>query len=304
LGHQNKGRRSRIKNSGGDRVFLCFVYIYLALSLIIVLYPLVFIVSSSFSDSAAVAAGKVWLWPVSPSIRGYQAVFKNQQIVTGFANSFFYMIAGTAISLVMTILAAYPLARKEFIGRNILMTLFLFTMLFSGGLIPHFLLIQRLGIYNTRWALLIPAALNVWNLIIMRTYYRTAIPDEFYEVACLDGCDDLRCLLFIVLPLSGPILAVMALYYGVGQWNSYFDAMIYLREREMFPLQIILRNILILNQLDGRMVQDVSRLERMQGIAQLLKYAIIVVSSGPLLILYPFVQKYFVKGVMIGAIKG
>jgi multiple sugar transport system permease protein/putative aldouronate transport system permease protein len=214
------------------------------------------------------------------------------------------MIAGTVISLVMTILAAYPLARKEFIGRNILMTLFLFTMLFSGGLIPSFLLIQKLGIYNTRWALLIPAALNVWNLIIMRTYYRTAIPDEFYEVACLDGCDDLHCLLLIVLPLSGPILAVMALYYGVGQWNSYFDAMIYLREKEMFPLQLILRNILILNQLDGRMVQDVSRLERMQGIAQLLKYAIIVVSSGPLLVLYPFVQKYFVKGVMIGAIKG
>ena len=177
-------------------------------------------------------------------------------------------------------------------------------MLFSGGMIPSYILLRDLNMLNTRWAIIIPTALSVWNLIITRTYYQNTIPGDIYEAAYLDGCSDLRILFSIVIPLSGPILAVMGLYYAIGQWNSYFNAMIYLKDQELFPLQIILRNILIQNQMSGQMVTDVKQLERMQGMAQLLKYSVMVVSCLPLMVLYPFVQKFFVKGVMFGAVKG
>lgn len=297
-------KKRKIKSSPADKAFMVFVYVFLTISFLLVFFPLLFMVSASFSDSKAVISGEVWLLPVRPTLKGYVAVFKNQQIVTGFINSFIYMIAGTAISLVLTVLAAYPLSRRELAGRKVINTLFIFTMLFSGGMIPTYLLLRDLSMLNSRWAILVPAALSVWNLIITKTYYEGTIPNELYEAAHLDGCGDFGCLIKIVLPLSGPILAVMGLYYAIGQWNSYFNAMIYLRDKDLFPLQIILRNILIQNQTSGQMIQDISQLERMQGMATLLKYSVMIVSSLPLVIIYPFVQKFFVKGVMIGAVKG
>ncbi|MFR8003204.1 MAG: carbohydrate ABC transporter permease [Hydrogeniiclostridium sp.] len=297
-------RKSKIRASGKDKAFLFFVYLFLTLSLLIVLLPLIYVVSASFSDSKAVVSGEVWLLPVRPTLKGYTAVFENPQIMSGFLNSFIYMFSGTAVSLVLTVLAAYPLSRGELAGKKLFNGLFLFTMLFSGGMIPSYILLRDLNMLNTRWAIIIPTALSVWNLIITRTYYQNTIPGDIYEAAYLDGCSDLRILFSIVIPLSGPILAVMGLYYAIGQWNSYFNAMIYLKDQELFPLQIILRNILIQNQMSGQMVTDVKQLERMQGMAQLLKYSVMVVSCLPLMVLYPFVQKFFVKGVMFGAVKG
>jgi len=235
---------------------------------------------------------------------GYEAVFKHGQIVSGFYNSFLYTFVGTCVNLVLTVMAAFPLSRKELYGRNIIMGIFVFTLLFSGGLIPTYILVNKLGLINTRWAMILPTAMSVWNVLITKTYYQTNLPDEMYEAAVLDGCDDIRYLLQIVVPLSGPILAVMALYYGVGHWNSYFNAMIFLKSSGLYPLQLVLRNILILNNLDMNMIKDADVLLRLQGLKDLLKYSVIVVSSVPMLCIYPFVQKYFVKGVMLGALKG
>jgi putative aldouronate transport system permease protein len=293
-----------IKESPGDRVFNVATHLYLWIIFVLVAYPLIYVVSASFSAPSAVISGKVWLWPVEPTLNGYEAVFKNKQLVSGFANSIFYMVAGTLINLVMTVMAAFPLSRKELSGRNLFMAIFVFTMLFSGGLIPNFLLVRDLGMLDTRWAMLLPVALSVWNVIITRTYFQATIPDELYEAASMDGCNDFRFLLRMALPLSAPILAVIALYYGVGHWNSYFNALIYLKSPDLQPLQIILRNILVLNQLDPTMMQDFEALQRKQGLVDIVKYAVIVVASVPVLLIYPFVQKYFVRGIMIGAIKG
>lgn len=293
-----------IKESPGDRVFNVATHLYLWIIFVLVAYPLLYVVSASFSAPSAVISGKVWLWPIEPTFNGYAAVFKNKQLVSGFANSIFYMVVGTMINLVMTVMAAFPLSRKELHGRNIFMAIFVFTMLFSGGLIPNFLLIKDLGILDTRWAMLLPVALSVWNVIITRTYFQVTIPDELYEAAAIDGCNDFLFLLRMVLPLSAPIIAVMSLYYGVGHWNSYFNALIYLKSPDLQPLQIVLRNILVLNQLDPTMMQDFEAQQRKQGLVDIVKYAVIVVASLPVLIIYPFVQKYFVRGIMIGAIKG
>lgn len=294
----------RMNQSKGDVVFNVFLYSFLCFALLIVAFPLIYIVSASFSSPQAVIAGRVWLWPVDFTLKGYEAVFKNSQIMTGFMNSFIYMFAGTSINLTMTLLAAFPLSRKELKGRNIVMALFVFTMLFSGGLIPSYLLIKDLGLLDTRWALLIPAAMSVWNVILTRTYFQATIPDELYEASKIDGANDITIFLKMAIPLAAPIIAVNALYYGVGHWNTYFSALIYLKSAELFPLQIILRNILVLNRIDPTMMVDLDTLQRKQGIVDVIKYAVIVVASIPVLCIYPFVQKYFVKGVMIGSIKG
>ena len=283
---------------------MVFVYLFLSLALIIVLYPLIFVVSASFSDARMVSSGRVWLWPVNPSLSAYEAVFKNPRIVMSFGNSLFYMGFGTLINLILTVLAAYGLSRKNLVGRSFLTGVMVFTMLFSGGIIPSYLLMNDLHLLNTVWALLLCSGLSVWNVVVTRTYYQNTIPEEMHEAAMLDGCDEFGFLARIALPLSGPILAVMALYYGVGHWNSYFNAMLYLRDENLYPLQIILRNILVLQNVDTSMIKDADVLLRMQGLAELLKYSVSVISTVPLLILYPFVQKYFVKGVMVGALKG
>jgi len=293
-----------MKLSREDRIFTVANYTFLSFILFIVLYPLIYILSSSFSSTRAVISGRVWLLPVEPSLAGYQAVFKNSQIWTGYTNSAIYTVLGTAINLLMTVMAAYPLSRKDFYGRSFIMALFTFTMMFSGGLIPTYLLVKNLKMLDTRWAMVIPNALGVWNMIITRTYFQTTIPNELSEAAELDGCSDIKFLILIVLPLSGPILAVITLFYAVGHWNSYFNALIYLNSAKLYPLQIILRNILILNQMEAEMITDVEEIVAREGLKDLLKYSLIVVASAPVLALYPFVQKYFVKGIMIGSIKG
>jgi len=296
-------RETRIRESFGDRLFLSCVYLILTIVLLIVLYPLVYIISSSFSSPLAVSSGRVWLWPVDFSLRGYQVTLGNPQIITGYANSLFYAFFGTLISVTLTVLLAYPLSRKTFYGRNILMVFLVFTMLFSGGLIPTYLVVKNLGLLNTRWAMLIPQAIAVWQVIITRTFFQASIPEELVEASELDGCSDLRFLWSVVLPLSKPIIAVLVLMYAVSQWNSYFDALIYLKSPELYPLQLVLRSILILNTTTSGSMEASAMVERQQ-LADLLKYSLIVVASLPVLIIYPFVQRYFVKGMLIGAVKG
>jgi putative aldouronate transport system permease protein len=294
---------TRIRESFGDRVFLAFVYILLAIVLLVVLYPLIYIVSASISSPEAVSAGKVWLFPVKFSLRGYQVALGNPQIVTGYANSLFYTIFGTLISVVLTILVAYPLSRRKLFGRNILMFFITFTMIFSGGLIPTYMVVKELGMINTRWAILLPQAVAAFFVIIARTFFELNIPEELSEAAELDGCSDLDFLWKIVIPLSGPIIAVLALMYAVGQWNSYFDALIYLKSPELEPLQLVLRNILILDKAGGSMMDATEYAERL-ALNNLLKYTVIVIGSLPVMVIYPFIQRYFVKGMLIGSIKG
>ncbi|ANY75927.1 MULTISPECIES: carbohydrate ABC transporter permease [Paenibacillus] len=296
-------RRSvRIKESLGDRIFLTVTYILLTLVLIAVLYPLIYIVSSSLSSPSAVSAGKVWLWPVDVSFAGYEAVFRNGQVLTGYANSLFYTVAGTFISVSLTIMVAYPLSKKSFFGRTPLMVFITFTMLFSGGLIPTYLVVKSMGMIDTRWALLIPNAVWVWQVIIARTFFQTSIPDELSEAADIDGCSDIRYIFSVVLPLAKPIIAVLSLMYAVGQWNAYFDALIYLKSQSLYPLQLILRSILILGSGTGNM--DAGEMVKQQQMAELMKYSLIVVASLPVLVIYPFVQRYFVQGMLIGSVKG
>ena len=296
---------TKFKNSStGDKVFVILVYVLLSAVMLIVLYPLIYIISASFSDPQAVVSGKVVLWPVDVTLRGYKAVFKNPKIITGFINSFIYMGVGTVVNLIMTMLCAYPLSRKEFTARNKIAALFVFTMYFSGGLMPTYMIVNKLGLINTRWAMIIPSAMSTYNMIIARTYMVNSIPDELYEAAQIDGCSPFKYLLKVVVPLCKPILAVLTLYYGIAKWNNYFDAMLYINDASLQPLTIVLREILIQNQIDPTMLTDASAIAKLQGMTELLKYAVIVVASVPVLAIYPFVQKYFVKGVTIGAVKG
>ncbi|WP_159618451.1 carbohydrate ABC transporter permease [Ruania rhizosphaerae] len=294
-------RSRRVRESPVDRVFLVGVYILLTTFLIVVLLPLWYILVSSFSSPAAVSAGEVFLWPVDFTLRGYEVVFTNSTILTGFANSAFYTVAGTAISVTLTVMLAYPLSRADFVGRKILTGAVVFTMLFAGGLIPTYLVVQSMGMLDTRWALLIPKAVAVWPAILAITYFRTAIPDELREAGEIDGASDLRILWRVVLPLSAPMLAVIALMYAIVQWNSYFDALIYLRDDSLYPLQLVLRNILILNTDAGA---DVTAAIERQQLASLLKYSLIVVSTVPMMLIYPFVARYFTRGLLLGAVKG
>ncbi|HIV28363.1 MAG TPA: carbohydrate ABC transporter permease [Candidatus Ornithocaccomicrobium faecavium] len=294
---------NRIQDTAGDRMFYRVNAILLMLLTLSVLYPIIYVLANSFSSPAAVSSGKVYLWPLDPSVEGYRRVLENPNILSGFLNSVFYTVVGTAINLAMTMIAAYPMARKDLPLRSFFSVLFAFTMLFGGGMIPNYILIMKLGMLNTRWALLLPGALSVYNMIIARTAMQS-LPDELLEAAYIDGCSDARYFVRIVLPLSGATIAVLALYYAVGHWNSYFSAFMYLSDRSKYPLQIVLREILIMGQIAESDITDLDSAERIQGLSQLLKYALIVISSAPMMLIYPFVQKYFVKGVMIGSLKG
>lgn len=287
-----------------DRVFNILNNTFLLGSMLLVLYPLVYIVSNSLSSPQAVMAHKVWLFPVDFDLVSYRAVFTNKQIGIGYMNSLIYMAAGTAVSVLLTLLLAYPLSRKEFYGRNVVTKIILFTMLFSGGIIPLYLTVRNLGLYDSRWAIILPNAVTVWNVIIARTFLQDNISDELYEAAMIDGCSDIRFLFSFVFPLSGAIIAVLGLFYAVGQWNKYFDALLYLQNQALYPLQIVLRNILIINKNTPSMTMDVTAAIRAQGLSETIRYALIVVASLPLLLIYPFVQRFFVKGVMIGSVKG
>ena len=297
-------RRNRVKLSLDDKIYYGVTGIVLVLFLIIVLYPLIYIVSASFSSAAAVTSGRVFLWPVEPGIEGYKAVFKHPNILNSYKNSFIYTVVGTCINLAMTMIAAYPLSRRDLPHKGVFMFLFTFTMMFNGGMIPDYILLKDLKWIDTIWALVIPGAINVTNLIITRTFLMTSIPFALWEAAQIDGCSDFGYFWRIVLPLAKPVMAVITLYYAVGHWNSYFSAFLYLNSPEKFSLQLVLREILIANSMDTNMVVDVAMAEQQQNLADLLKYSLIIVSSVPVLVMYPFVKKFFVKGVMIGSLKG
>lgn len=287
-----------------DKIYYTFVYIILSLLLLITLYPLIYIVSASFSSAQAVTSGKVFLWPVDLGVDGYEAVFKHPNILNSYKNSFIYTIAGTMVNMFMTMIAAYPLSRRDMPHKGLFMFLFTFTMMFNGGMVPDYILLKDLHMIDTMWALIIPGAINVFNLILVRTFIMSSIPEALLEAARIDGCSDANYFWSILLPLSKPVMAVVTLYYAVAHWNSYFQAFLYLYNQKLYPLQLVLREILVANSMDVNMINDPTMAEAQQNLADLLKYSLIVVSSAPVLILYPFVKKFFVKGVMIGSIKG
>lgn len=294
----------RIRESRVDRIFNLVNYTILTVFLLIILYPLIYVVSASFSDGAAVISGRVVLWPVDFSLEAYKKIFQYESIWTGYSNSLFYAVVGTAVNVTLTLFAAYPLSRPDLYGRKLILGLFVFTMFFNGGLIPSYLLVKDLGMLDTRAAMIIPQALSVWNLIIAITYFRFAIPRELLEASQLDGCNDFQYFFRILLPLSAPIIAVLTLFYAINHWNQFFSAMIYLSDKSLFPLQLILRDILISSQVDMNMMEDLQSMAAKEAMRELLKYALIVVASVPVLMIYPFVQKYFVRGIMLGSVKG
>lgn len=293
-------KNNAIRETRRDRIFLNVLLAISVVILIIELYPLVYVVSASFSSSDAISRGQVYLLPVEFSLYGYKMLSKNKDILTGFTNSVLYLIVGTSINMLLTVALAYPLSRKELPFRNMLTLFIVFTMYVQGGLIPTYLQVSRMNLVDTLWGLILPNAIITTNMIIMRTYFQTSLPESLHEAAVLDGCNYTCYLLKIVLPLSLPILAVVGLYYAVGHWNNYFDALIYLRSRDKQSLQLVLRDILLANQVNSG---DGSYSESSK-LGVTIKYSVIVVSCIPMMIAYPFVQKFFVKGVMIGALKG
>ena len=293
-------KNNAIRETRRDRIFLNVLLAISVIILIIELYPLVYVVSASFSSSDAISRGQVYLLPVEFSLDSYKMLSKNKDILTGFTNSVLYLIVGTSINMLLTVALAYPLSRKELPFRNMLTLFIVFTMYVQGGLIPTYLQVSRMNLVDTLWGLILPNAIITTNMIIMRTYFQTSLPESLHEAAVLDGCNYTCYLLKIVLPLSLPILAVVGLYYAVGHWNNYFDALIYLRSRDKQSLQLVLRDILLANQVNSG---DGSYSESSK-LGVTIKYSVIVVSCIPMMIAYPFVQKFFVKGVMIGALKG
>lgn len=294
----------KIKHGRQDRIFFAVNYTLLTFLALLVAYPLLYVLGASFSSPSAVTQGRVWLLPVEPSLEGYYAAFRNGRVMTGYLNSILLTVLGTSINLICTIACAYPLSVRDFYGRKFFTGLFTFTMLFSGGLIPTYMVINSLGLYNSYWALILPGAVGVYNMFIARTYFSTSIPYDLYEAASIDGTSDLQYIFRIVLPLSVPIIAVLTLYYAIGHWNAYFSAMIYLQDPEKYPLQVVLRSIIIMNEVTESDLISVDLQLKRQGLANLMKYSLIVISSLPMVMIYPFIQKHFVKGVMLGAVKG
>ena len=299
-------KRSYIHEAREDSITLAIFYVVLSLIGILAIYPIIYVISASFSDPTAVNDGSVVLWPVGFQVDGYSFIFNNIWILTGYRNSLIYLFFGTALDVAVTFLAAYALSRKDLFGRSVLNWYIIIPMWFNGGLIPTFLIVSQLGLVNKWSTLIILGAFSTYNFIICRTFLTTSIPLELQEAATIDGCTDFGILFRIVFPLSTPILAILCLYYGLGHWNDYFTGLIYINSRNKQPLQLFLREILIQNQ-DMELGGDPSEVEAMLYRAymqQTMRYGLIVVSSLPMLILYPFVQKYFVQGIMIGALKG
>jgi len=297
--------KSKIRDSAGDRVFSVIVYVLITLIMLVILYPLIYIVSCSISNPDFVFSGKVWLLPKGLTIEGYKRVLQDPDILTGYQNTIFYTVAGTAVNIAVTLAAAYSLSKRFLPGRNVLMLLITFTMYFSGGMIPSYLLMKDLSLLNTRIGLILIGCVSTYNLIIARTFFMNGVPQELEDAAQIDGCSYLKSFLLIVLPLSRAMTSVLVLYYGISHWNAYFSAMIYLTDNALRPLQLILREILIENETKATMLAEDEEIAYLQQqTANLIKYAVIVVSSAPVLVLYPFLQKYFNKGVMLGSLKG
>ncbi|WP_223830039.1 carbohydrate ABC transporter permease [Paenibacillus arenilitoris] len=297
-------KQQTIRGASDDKVFDAIVYAIAAVIIVIVLYPLLYIVGASFSDPARVISGEVWLLPKGFTMDAYTNILHDDRIWTGYRNTIFYTVVGTVINILMTLLAAYPLSRPDLPLRNGIMVLITLTMFFGGGLIPTYLLVKDLGMVDTMWALIVPGAIATYNLIVMRTYFQSSIPWELQEAAHIDGCSNWRLLISIILPLSKPILAVMVLFYAVGHWNSFFNALIYIRDEALHPLQLVLREILLISQTAMTDSSSVVGMEDKILLAESIKFAVIIVSSLPVLVMYPFVQRHFVKGVMIGSVKG
>ena len=293
----------KLYNAPSDKAYMILVYAFTALATLIILVPLIFIVSASFSSPEALLSAKVFLWPAEFTTRGYSMIIEHPTLMGGFVNSFTYAVVGTVVNVVMTILAAYPLSRKDLGIRHVVMFLFAFTMLFNGGMIPTYLTVKNLGLLDTIWAMVLPNALAVWNVIITRTFFQSTIPDEMLESASIDGCDDFQFLMKMVIPLSVSIIAVNVLLYAVGHWNAYFNALMYLNKAEKYPLQLVLRDILVQDDTAG-VSMDVGKQIEKQKTRYLLQYSTIVIATVPVMLLYPLVQKYFVTGMMVGAVKG
>lgn len=275
--------------------------------LIIITYPLIYIISASISDPTYVNSGEMWLLPKGITFEGFKRVFQNSDIWLGYRNTIFYTSLGILVNLAVTLPCAYVLSKDKLVGRSFIVGMLILTMFFDGGLIPTYLLVRDLGMINTFWAMVIPSAASVWNIIVTMTFFKATIPKELEESAEIDGASTFRIFLQIVLPLSGPIIAVMALFYGVTHWNQYFSAMIYLTDRELYPLQLFLREILVEQQMTAQMIEeglDPEAIALQTKVASLIRYSVMIISSAPLIIVYPFVQKYFLKGVLIGSLKG
>ncbi len=312
---EEKKVKSNIKMCASDRLLQIITTIILVVLLVSVAYPLIFILSSSFSSSPAIKAGRIWLYPMVTdavtnksvfgiSLDGYKFVFHYKDVWIGYRNTLFYTVVGTVINLFMTVICAYPLSKSDFQGRGKYMGLFFFTMLFGAGLIPHYIVISKLGLINSVWVMMIPGAMSVYDMIIVRTAFKNSIPNELFEAAKMDGASDFACLWKIAIPLAKSTLSVITLYYAIGHWNAYFNALIYLRDKEKFPLQLFLRNILTASE-SIDMSEVSSTMEELMGQGtEGIKYALIVVSTVPLLVLYMVTQKYFKKGVMVGSVKG
>ena len=299
---KTKRRASHIRQTRAGRIFQAVIVALGVVLMILVAYPLYFTVIASFSKPEDVLMGRVILWPRNISFESYKMVVAERDIWMGYGNTILYTVLGTAVNMILTTMMAYPLSCRETPWRAPLTFIASFTMLFSGGLIPTYLLVRQLGLYDTIWAMILPTGITTYNMLVMKSFFQSSIPIELKEAAHLDGCNDLRTLLLVVLPLSGPIMAVMVLFYAVAHWNEYFNALIYLRNRSLMPLQVILREILLQNQ-ELAAGDGTGLYERMMA-AETMKYAIIIIASVPVICLYPLVQRHFVKGVMVGAIKG
>jgi putative aldouronate transport system permease protein len=295
--------KSGIGRNRSDFIFDIINYVFFTLAMIVVLYPLYFIVIASISDPYKVAGGQTLLWPAGINFEGYKRVFTNSTILIGYRNSIFYAVFGTFINLLFTLPSGYALSKKNLAFKPSIMIFLMIPMYFSGGLIPTYILVKNLGMLNSIWALLIPGAVSVWNIIVARSFFQSNIPEELYESASIDGCSHTRFFLLIVLPLSKALIAVLVLQFGLAHWSSWFSALIYISNKNLQPLQLVLRNILIVNDPVLDMIKDQAELQKRQRLAETLKYASIIVSSVPVLIIYPFLQKYFAKGVLIGSIK-
>ena len=295
--------RRKLKLGMTDKTLLTAGYLLLGLFVVAVVVPLAYVVIASFMDPNVLNNQGLSFRIQDWTLEAYRRVMEDEMIWRGFLNSFFYSITSTLLSIFITLLAAYPMSKKELVGRTFFNTIFIITMFFGGGLIPTFILMNQLRLVNTVWAVIVPGSFNVWNMILARTYYQS-ISKELWEASQIDGANEIQHFFKILMPLCKPIIAVLALWGFVGMWNSYFDAMIYLNDASLQPLQLVLRSILIQNTPQSGMIADIQSTAEMAKMAELLKYSTIIVSSLPLLIMYPFFQKYFDKGVMVGSVKG
>ncbi len=293
----------RISKQKGIHTFDVILILLSVIIMVIIAYPLFFVVIASFSDPQAVLGGKITFWPVGFNLESYKMILKEPKIWNGYRNTIFYTVLGTFINFILTTLTAYPLSRKDMPCRKLLTFFITFTMLFGGGMIPVYMVVRGLNLTDTIWAMVIPGAISTYNMLVMKNYFQSSIPEELHEAAAIDGCGHFQSLLRVILPLSTPIIAVIILFYAVGHWNAFFNAIIYLRDQRLYPLQIILREIMLQNSLEAVGGDMIGMYEKvMRG--ETMKYAVILVASAPVLAFYPFVQKYFVKGIMVGAVKG